>query len=588
MNHSWKTLLFAVFILWLGGCESNENQIQADDNVLKVAIDVEAVTLDAEFTLNGGSFPASFYQRGAISLGDSEAVTMLGETWDGGSAEALIIKGNYESIYQHLDGALVPQNTRATVEDGLAIAADQALVVHVPRAIVVPTFSLDGGAFPTSVYDAAEFFLRPTGGTELISLGTTHVQPAPDTVVIPGTYDVIYSIKEGDQLPQNEFAVVMQSVDLSATPSALAVEIETCLFDGSWRLSVDGVLGEFPSSVYHRGEFSLRTDLGDSVHLGPSHASAGSVPVIAGTYNVVYNHLDGDEVPQNAHKVIKYRLVLSPGSVILEDVVDAWTTLSELSLDGGAFPGSVYENAEIFLVDEDTAALTSLGLTHSPLTSLLVIEGSYNTAYSHIAGSIVPQNKSAILGLNVVVDEADEVAAININSATVEGDFSQNSSDFIADVYHQADFLIHPSAGGGEIFLGNTYAAPEPVVVIAGSYDVVYRHVDGDLLPQNPHHVALTDQVFGGNHIVEVNILTREVRPAFTLNSQPFPASFYERGEFHLRGNHAGDFVYLGSSSDTPEDTLVIRGDYDAVYQHVQGSLVPLNSKAVVGQLTVD
>ena len=69
MNHSWKTLLFAVFILWLGGCESNENQIQADDNVLKVAIDVEAVTLDAEFTLNGGSFPASFYQRGAISLG---------------------------------------------------------------------------------------------------------------------------------------------------------------------------------------------------------------------------------------------------------------------------------------------------------------------------------------------------------------------------------------------------------------------------------------------------------------------------------------------------------------------------------------
>ena len=117
------------------------------------------------------------------------------------------------------------------------------------------------------------------------------ITPATENVmVVPGIYDVIYSIREGDQLPQNENATVMSQVQITNSPEVLNINIQNSSFDGTWRLSVDGNLDDFPSTVYQRGEMSLRTEEGDQIPLGPTHAATGPVNVIAGTYDVLYSH----------------------------------------------------------------------------------------------------------------------------------------------------------------------------------------------------------------------------------------------------------------------------------------------------------
>lgn len=574
----------------LAGCLSDDDPIQSPDYTQNIAFDVETAAISGDFTLNTGSFPASVYQRGRVFAGDvqNQALTRLGETWGGGYAGIRIIKGTYDSVYGWLDGNLVPQNLQSTVATGAVIAADQVWDVDVPRVIVVPTFTVDGGAFPASVYESADFFLRPVGGNELIPLGRTHLQPADNVMVTPGTYDVIYSITSGEQLPQNRSAVVMRSVDIATTPHALNIEIRTSQVVGNWQLAVDGVLGTFPASVYEQGEFRLRTDDGDSVSLGPTHTSIGAVRVITGTYDLVYRHIDGELVPRNYDAVILADRVVQTSVEQLDAIVDAWTAIPNLTLNGGPFPGSVYETADLLIKDKDTGATTLLGSTHNPPDELLLVEGTYDTVYRHVDGELVPQNQMAELDIDVVVDSPGVSLDIDVDAVTATGQFALNGAGFVKSVYEVAEFRLYPSGGGAGILLGDTYYDPEPVVIVAGNYDVVYAHVGGSLVPGNPHHVLFADQAYAAGAVIDVNVLTRQVRPAFTLDGQAFPDAPFQQGDFYLRGNHVEDSVRIGASNAAAETTVVIRGAYDALYRHVDGLSVPLNSEAVVGAVQVN
>ncbi len=581
-------ILFAGSLL--AGCLSDDDPIQSPDYTQDIAIDIETAAISGDFTLNTGSFPASICQRGQIFVRDAQnlALTRLAETWGGGYAGIRIIKGTYDSVYGWLDGNLVPQNLQSTVATGAVIDADQVWDIDVPRVIVVPTFTLDGGAFPASPYESADFFLRPDGGSALIPLGRTHLQPADNVMVTPGTYDVIYSITAGELLPQNRSAVVMRSVDIATPPHALNIDIRTAQVSGNWRLAVDGVLGTFPASVYEHGEFRLRTDDGDSVSLGPTYTSIGAVRVITGTYDLVYRHIDGELVPKNYDAVILADRVLQTPVVLLEATVDAWTAIPNLTLNGGPFPGSVYETAELLIRDQDTGAATLLANTHNPPDELLLVEGIYDTIYRHVGGTIVPQNKMAELDIDVVIDSVGESLDIDVDAATVTGQFALNGAGFIQSPYEFAEFRLYPSGGGAGIQLGDTYYDPEPVVIVAGDYDVVYTHVGGTLVPRNPHHVLLADQAYAADAVIDVNVLTRQVRPAFTLDGQAFPDAPFQQGDFYLRGNHMDDSVRIGSSNAAAETTVVIRGAYDALYRHVDGLSVPLNSESVVGAVQVN
>jgi len=78
-----RATLAALVCVFLAACDSGNDQVQAPDYTQDIVIDIPAVTLSGDFTLNNGNFPASFYNNGEISLQDTQnqAKTALGETW---------------------------------------------------------------------------------------------------------------------------------------------------------------------------------------------------------------------------------------------------------------------------------------------------------------------------------------------------------------------------------------------------------------------------------------------------------------------------------------------------------------------------
>jgi hypothetical protein len=99
---------------------------------------------------------------------------------------------------------------------------------------------------------------------------------------------------------------------------------------------------------------------------------------------------------------------------------------------------------------------------------------------------------------------------------------------------------------------------------------------------------VLGDQNYASDTTISINVATRPVRPVFTLNEAEFPTSPYEAADLFLLGNHRDDYVFLGPTTGTDETTLVIQSNYNAIYRFVQGSIVPQNTEAVVGQVQVD
>ncbi len=60
-----------------------------------------------------------------------------------------------------------------------------------------------------------------------------------------------------------------------------------------------------------------------------------------------------------------------------------------------------------------------------------------------------------------------------------------NNNAFPISVYEYGNFFLRETVNGSLTLMGSSYTEPEPIILIAGDYDVVYRHVDGELIPQN-------------------------------------------------------------------------------------------------------
>ena len=112
-----KFVLIAAASFLIAACDTNTGPdlIQTNDPTLDIRINVDASVIDGAYTLNAGNFPASLYHRGFVSLRDTGngVATMLGESWEGGYDSLMVVDGSYDSIFQHIDGNLVPQNSMA-------------------------------------------------------------------------------------------------------------------------------------------------------------------------------------------------------------------------------------------------------------------------------------------------------------------------------------------------------------------------------------------------------------------------------------------------------------------------------------------
>jgi hypothetical protein len=266
----------------------------------KLPIDVPAVTLTSNYSLDGEPFSASQYTTAFFSLRnpDNGDTVALGDSNDQ-SHSTLVIPGVYDVIYAHTRGSEIPQNQDAIVQAAVAIQADQVLDIDVSSVEITPHFTLNGKPFPTSVYNSGEFYLEDISGGERIPLGNSQQANEP-IVILPGIYNVIYCHQNGDLVPQNKYAIVKAAVTIDAD-QVLEVDVPAVTLRSTYSLN-----GEpFPKSQYDTAFFSLRNpDSGDTIELGYSHDQQHSHVVIPGVYDVVYAHTRGNTIPQNKDAIV--------------------------------------------------------------------------------------------------------------------------------------------------------------------------------------------------------------------------------------------------------------------------------------------
>jgi hypothetical protein len=595
-----RLIPLAMSLLGLVACGGGSDALTAQPAVptQPVAINVQSVLLTPSYTLDGGDFPISEYDDGNFMLRNTNEATdmaLLGSSHDASPAAVRVIQGSYDVLFQHETGHGVPQNVSTPVQATGPLNANGPLAIALNSWTVSPTFQHNGGAFPVTEYDDGVFYLQPASGGEYIFLGNSHTA-MPDAVQVQaGDYNVIYALETGgDLVPGNQQAVI-DTLNVSADLSPV-IDVTS----GRFTLNATLDTAAFPSSQYQQAEFFLRNAAtGDMVELGSSTDLPIDQIVVAGTYDIVYRHVRGDQLPVNSDAVIAAGVVIdADGRSVSLDIASVAITPA-FTLDGGAFPASEYNDANFYLRSvSNPDDVMFIGASDVMPVAVRVIDsdfdtdvdgggvlfGNYDVLYRHETGKGVPQNANALVQSNQILN-MDGALAIAITSVDITGTFTLNGNSFPNDASDSVRFLLRDSSNDSDEFpFGFSDIVNEAVKIIPGTYHVVMDHRDGDAVPQNEMHEVDFDNVLDEDVTLNVNVEAVRVEPTFTLDDMAFPASYYQRATFYLRERHAPfSLIFLGESYKDNAPVMVIKENYDAIYAHGSGEQVPQNINNNVG-----
>jgi len=263
-----------------------------------VEIDIPVVTLQGDFTLDGAPFPASVYENAHLWLNGSEPDDLidLGSSLDGGY-QLRVVPGTYDVYYQDLlANGLVPENDWALVEAGAKVPKGKGGIkthdIAVTSGLIDVEVTVWGAPPPASIYENGTIdLLGPEGGP--IEIGQTR-DGGGSARVVEGTYDVRYGHLLGDTMPLNGDAKVGEATSLPLLIPT-GVDLQPGLLAGVF--SQNGVA--FPALGDH-GRFVLRDVVtGDRVGIGDSTAGLYDETLNTGTYDVIYDHVQGVGVAAN-------------------------------------------------------------------------------------------------------------------------------------------------------------------------------------------------------------------------------------------------------------------------------------------------
>ncbi len=567
-------LVALVTILGKGG-----DNVAVPSSSEPISIDVLASQVDGDFLLDGGPFPNSIYQSGDLRARDQVTGTMveLGNTYDH-NYDIMLVNSTYDSIYEHSNGGGVPVNELGIIQTDIVVDADAGVNVDVPLASVSAQFLLNGGSFPASQYDRGTFYLQPVNSDELILLGDSNV--VSDAVnIIPGNYHVIYDYIQGATVPANENARVMSDVAIAGN-MPLMIDVPSVTVRKSFLHNGNA----FPNSQYERAEFFLVNDAGDEVFLGNSYEGPGSIVAIGGTYDLEYRHIQGDTIPLNAKTVVRTNLDFSSGGDAGVDVTSFMLDINP-TLNGQAFLVNEYQDGILELRDVVTGSFSLLGNTHGSFDDLLVIPGSYDFYYSHETGEGVPQNTRGSVATGYVIS-GDQQLDLDIAGHTLTFSLTLDTAAFPINEYDYAAIFLSGSTSAEDMQVALTYAQDEPVMVLPGTYDVIYSCKNCSTIPFNSYAIIRDDHDISASGVIAASISSVTVITTATLNGNAFPQSIYQSGAI-WGGMNDGDAVALTRTNITTDDVILIAGDYQFYYEHRDGDQVPANLWALVGQQSI-
>jgi len=318
----------------------------------------------------------------------------------------------------------------------------------------------------------------------------------------------------------------------------------------------------------------------DRVSLGNTHDQEFAVRVTPGIYDVIYEvESPGAQLPHNP-RVRLQKLALFASRT--QDIDIPVASLSgAILLNGAPPPKSEYDDANLSFRDHETGSEILAGNTHDGSYAVSLVPGTYDVIYRvETAGPITPRNDGAVLE-TLSLPDIGQTHAIEITSAPLHGDFLINDAPAPASEYDDANIdLVSPEAG--TVWLGNTHDGSYTLQVIPGEYALVYRHESGPNVPQNQRaRFGDVVEVSADGGPADVNIEMVELTGAMTINGEVPPASDYDDGLLHLRGDEFGDSVLLGNTHDGSFVVKLIPGTYAVYYgQETSGGTVPQNKQA--------
>ena len=358
-------------------------------------IDVPVVHRTGSFALNGASPPNSIYENAQLSLRDPKTgdTFPLGQTRDQ-TFSVKVVPGLYEVLYSRLVGStIVPANSEAvlgTVDFGVAGAGH----IDIPVVSISGVFRLDGQAFPQSIYENAKLWL--VNGDDRVLLGQSRHR-SYSAKVIAGTYDVAYERLIGETIvPSNAWAIVEKARPIQ--PSWFVRKVDIDVASGWLETAVSYWGGPHFASIYERGLVSARTDDEDTLLAVDTRYGSDSVRVVAGAYELRYDHQIGSAMPQNHDAEVGTAVVEPGGTALVEVDLRPGTLTGTYSHGGQAFPPWFHIYANMALVDRTTGERIELAPTNQGGFSARLLPGTYEVVYDHHFGTSLPENRGARIG----------------------------------------------------------------------------------------------------------------------------------------------------------------------------------------------
>lgn len=170
-------------------------------------IDVPSAMVTGALTING-AVVSSPDDEGQVFLRGPSGDATLGLT-SAGTYAVPVVSGTYDVFYKATTAsALAPRNTSALLKTGVVVAATgkTTLNIDVPSVAAAGTIKIDG-ATVTDMLDFGNLALRGAATGDEIELVPTYAG-AYATRVVPGTYDVVYTVFDNrDRAPINHHTV---------------------------------------------------------------------------------------------------------------------------------------------------------------------------------------------------------------------------------------------------------------------------------------------------------------------------------------------------------------------------------------------
>jgi len=351
---------------------------------------VASALVNVSFSLNGGAFPNSAYERGDFTLvsTDGDVVPLHDSLVT--TVQRRVIPATYNVHYERIAGtAIVPINSDAIVAGPFVISGAASIGADVASVEVSGDYSVNGDPPPASTYENGEtFVIDPNTGAKT-TFGQTQDQ-SYQTHLVAQPYAVGYRIVAGGSiLPSNADTVLFTGWNPVATPTH---DIDIAVGAYAADLTLNG--GAFPATAYERGYLYARLPAGGpATVLGTTDDGVIDRNLLPGSYFVTYTINAGGTVPRNLNAPIPGTRVVAAGSNPIDMIAVVSVDLDrDLTLDGAAFPAAT--NAHLrwrarHPFGDDTAFW---GNTSSGAASVPIIPGEYELIYEHEDGATIPQN----------------------------------------------------------------------------------------------------------------------------------------------------------------------------------------------------